>query len=174
MRTQLMPADASFIATDVEKEMRFVQSVIETLRTIRSEMGIAPSKDITLIMRLGFTRSPESIQRYEGYLQRLARVKSLTFAAENARPKLSASAVVEGEELFVPLEGLIDIEVERQRLQKEIDRVSGLLDGVRRKLENESFVARAPKDVVDKEREKLDAFTQTVEKLEKSLEMLKG
>ena len=136
--------------------MRFVQNVIETLRTIRSEMGIAPSKDITLLMRLGQTRSKESIQRYEGYLQRLARVKSLSFVDENARPRLSASAVVEGEELFVPLEGLIDIEVERQRLQKEIDRVAGMLEGVRRKLENESFVARAPEEVVDKEREKLE------------------
>jgi valyl-tRNA synthetase len=171
---QLMPTDRAFIATDVEKEMRFVQSVIETLRTIRSEMGIAPSKDITLLMRLGQTRSKESIQRYEGYLQRLARVKSFSFVDEHTRPRLSASAVVEGEELFVPLEGLIDIEVELQRLQKEIDRVAGMLEGVRRKLENESFVARAPVDVVDKEREKLETFTHTVEKLEKSLEMLKG
>jgi valyl-tRNA synthetase len=174
MHAQLMPADRAFIATDVEKEMRFVQSVIETLRTIRSEMGIAPSKDITLLLRLGQTRSKESIQRYEGYLQRLARVKSFSFVDEQTRPRLSASAVVEGEELFVPLEGLIDIEVERQRLQKEIDRVAGMLDGVRRKLENESFVARAPVEVVDKEREKLETFTHTVEKLEKSLEMLTG
>ena len=76
--------------------------------------------------------------------------------------------------MFVPLEGLIDIQQETMRLQKEIDRVGAMLEGVRRKLNNENFIARAPKDVVDREREKLDNFARTTEKLEKNLEMLNG
>ncbi len=174
MRTEIVPADTTYIDTDVEKEMVFVQNVIETVRTIRSEMGIAPSKDIGLLMRLGDPQSRESIRRYEGYLQRLARVTSLGFLDETARPRLSASAVVDGKELFVPLEGLIDLDVERARLQKEIDRLAGMLQGVQRKLANESFVAKAPQDVVEREREKLDSFAHAMEKLEKNLEMLKG
>ncbi len=174
MHAQMMPSDASFIDTEVEKEMVFVQNAIETLRTIRSEMGIAPSKDITLVMRCKETSLRESTRRYEGYLQRLARVKELSFIDENARPRLSASAVVDGQELFVPLEGLIDLDVERARLQKEIDRLAGMLGGVQRKLSNESFVAKAPQDVVEREREKLETFSHALEKLEKNLEMLKG
>ncbi|MBP1649772.1 MAG: valS, partial [Bacteroidetes bacterium] len=174
MRARIAPAEMSFVDTDVEKEMAFVQNVIETIRTIRSEMGIAPSKDISLLMRLTGEPARASIRRYEGYLQRLARVTSLGFIDEMTRPKLSASAVVDGKELFVPLEGLIDLEIERARLQKEIDRLAGMLDGVQRKLANESFVAKAPPDVVEREREKLDAFGHAMEKLEKSLEMLKG
>jgi len=174
MRARITPADMSFVDTDVEKEMTFVQNVIENVRTIRSEMGIVPSKDIGLLMRLTDEKSRASIRRYEGYLQRLARVSSLGFIDETTRPKLSASAVVDGRELFVPLEGLIDLEIERARLQKEIDRLAGMLDGVQRKLSNESFVAKAPPEVVEREREKLDAFGHTMEKLEKSLEMLKG
>jgi valyl-tRNA synthetase len=137
-------------------------------------MGIPPSKDITLLMRCTDIPLRESIRRYEGYLQRLARVKELSFIDETARPRLSASAVVDGKELFVPLEGLIDLDVERARLQKEIDRLAGMLGGVERKLSNESFVAKAPQDVVEREREKLETFSHALEKLEKNLEMLKG
>ena len=174
MHAQLLAVDTSCIAPDVEQEMAFVQNVIDALRTLRSEMTIPPSKEITLQMRVSHGHSAESVRRYEGYLQRLARVTSLTFLSGKGRPKIAASSVVDGEELFVPLEGVIDLEVERARLQKEIDRVASMLEGVRRKLNNESFVEKAPKDVVDKEREKLDAFAHTMEKLENNLERLKS
>jgi valyl-tRNA synthetase len=174
MHEQLLTADASLIVPDVEQEMAFVQNVIDSLRTLRSEMGIAPSKEISLQMRISHGHSADSVRRYEGYLQRLARVTSLTFLKGDARPKVAASAVVDGEELFVPLEGVIDFDVERARLQKEIDRVASMLEGVRRKLSNGGFIEKAPKEVVDKEREKLDAFAHTMEKLEKNLEMLKS
>jgi valyl-tRNA synthetase len=119
-------------------------------------MGIPPSKEISLIMKLSPDRSAESVLRYEGYLQRLARATSLSFILDGARPKLSASAVVQEEELFVPLEGLIDIELEKARLRKEIDRISGALAGIRNKLNNKSFM------------EKMQNFEQALEKLEKS------
>jgi valyl-tRNA synthetase len=123
-------------------------------------------------MRLSPARHPEHVRQYEGYLQRLGRVASVRFLANGARPKLSASAVVQGEELFVPLEGLIDIEVEKVRLKKEIDRIAGLLNGIRSKLGNESFVAKAPKEVVEKEKEKQLTFETNLEKLRKNYEAL--
>jgi valyl-tRNA synthetase len=172
MRARILEADSRFTDAAVESEMAFVQQVIESLRTLRSEMGIPPGKEITLLMRTGPGHSHESVRRYQGYLQRLARVRSLEFLTTGPRPRLAASVVVEGEELYVPLEGLIDIDLERARVQKEIDRVAGILEGVRRKLSNENFVEKAPKDVVEKEREKLDTFGQTLEKLEKNLSML--
>jgi len=168
MRARIVEPDTSLIDETVEKEMAFVQNVIEALRNIRGEMGIAPSKDISVVLKTTSPKKMESIHRYEGYLQRLARVRSLSALSDGSRPKLAASAVVQGEELFVPLEGLIDIELERGRLKKEIDRLSGLVLGIRNKLNNERFVAKAPKEVVDKEREKLDNFGKTLEKLEKS------
>jgi valyl-tRNA synthetase len=76
--------------------------------------------------------------------------------------------------LFVPLEGLIDLGVERARLQKEIDRIEGMLRGIRGKLGNESFVAKAPPDVVDKEREKLHSFETTQAKLKANLAQITG
>jgi valyl-tRNA synthetase len=171
MRSRMVEADRSMIDVQEEEEMVFVQNVIEALRNIRGEMGIPPSKDITLIMRMSGQRSAESVKRYEGYLKRLARVTSLSFPSDGRRPPMAASAVVAGEELFVPLVGVIDIEAEKGRLQKEIDRVSDMLVGIRKKLNNPDFVDKAPKTVVEKEREKLSAISSTLEKLQKNLEM---
>ncbi|MBI5475062.1 MAG: valine--tRNA ligase [Ignavibacteriae bacterium] len=172
MRSSPPAADRAFIDQQRESEMVFVQNVIESLRTIRGEMGIAPSKDISLHMRLTDERTAESVEQYAGYFKRLARVSSLTFIKDSSRPKPSASAVVQGEELFVPLEGLIDLEVERARLQKEIDRIADLLRSVEAKLNNPKFVDKAPKDVVEKEHEKLKNFGNTIEKLQQSFDAL--
>ena len=172
MRSQLMKPDPSLIDTTVEEEMSFVQNVIETLRAIRGEMGIPPSQEISLVMKMSDRRPEESVRRYEGYLQRLARVTSLSFLTDGARPKLSASAVVQGEELFVPLAGIIDIEREKDRLRKEMERLTTTLNGIRSKLANPSFVEKAPKEIVEKEREKLENFQTTLEKLEKNFSIL--
>jgi len=123
-------------------------------------------------MKLSAGRPPESLRPYEGYLRRLARVSELRFTQDGARPAQSASAVVDGEEVFVPLEGLIDLAVERARLQKEIDRIAGLLEGIRKKLGNESFVGRAPAEVVEKEREKERSFESNLAKLRRNLASL--
>ncbi|HXF99210.1 MAG TPA: valine--tRNA ligase, partial [Bacteroidota bacterium] len=172
MRAPMVEPDGRFINKQVEQEMAFVQSIIESVRTIRGEMSIAPSKEVSLIMKLRDGRDPESIRRYDGYLKRLARVRSLSFITDQSRPKLSATAVVQGDELFVPLEGLIDIEVEKARLQREIARISGLLKSTQAKLENPNFVEKAPKDVVEKEKEKLETFTETLTKLQRNYQAL--
>jgi valyl-tRNA synthetase len=172
MRANMPEPDTRLINQQVEDEMLFVQNVIESLRNIRGEMGIAPGKEISVLVKLGNQRTAESVEKYSGYLQRLAKVTSLKFIRDSSRPRLAASAVVQGEELFVPLEGLIDVEMEKARLKKEMDRVTGMLNGVQAKLNNANFVDKAPKDVVEKEREKLNNFGETLEKLQKSYELL--
>jgi valyl-tRNA synthetase len=79
---------------------------------------------------------------------------------------------VDGEELFVPLEGLIDIGIEQARLKKEIERVESLVKGITGKLKNPSFVEKAPKEVVEKEQEKLQNMSETLIKLKKNFEAL--
>ena len=172
MRSQIFKTDDRLIDKDVEKEMTFIQSVIESVRNIRGEMGIPPSREISLIMKLGESRQRDKLKQFEGYLQQLARVTSLTFLSDGTRPRLAASAVVQGEELFVPLEGLIDVEVERARLKKEIDRMTAVLNGIRNKLGNQAFVAKAPKEVVEKEQEKRASFEMNLQKLQKSYDAL--
>ncbi|HTP12066.1 MAG TPA: valine--tRNA ligase, partial [Bacteroidota bacterium] len=135
------------IELKTEEEMAFVQDVINALRNIRGENNIPPSKDIRLQVRADGTQRDAVLKTYAKYLNKLARVISVEMIAQEARPKLAANAVVGGTEIFVPLEGLIDMGAERTRLEKEIARQSGLLEGIGRKLANASFVERAPKDV---------------------------
>jgi valyl-tRNA synthetase len=172
MRAQLAAVDASLIDRQVESEMVFVQHLIEAVRNIRGEMSIPPAKETGLAMRIGGGRTEESIRRYDGYLARLARVTSLTFLHDAGRPHLAAGAVVDGDEFYVPLAGLIDIDRERSRLQKEIDRVTGMVEGITMKLSSQGFIAKAPPDVVAKEREKMTAFDLTLAKLRHNLEQL--
>ncbi len=152
--------------------MDFFQRAIEAVRQIRSEMGIPPSREITLVTRTSPAHPREMFTRYGGYLRRLARVSELSFVPVGEPPKHSASAVVDGEDFFVPLEGLIDLDVERARIEREIERVSGLLKAVSAKLRNPSFTNRAPQEVVQKEREKQASFEQNLEKLTNNLNRL--
>ena len=170
---QRIPAPAeSAIDTAVERQMAFVQGLIEAVRAIRSEMSIPPSADVTLMVTAGEAHPADALRQYEGYLQRLARVTALTIVPQGERPPLSASAIVEGEELFVPLAGLIDIARERTRLGRELQRVEGMLQGIRAKLSSPAFTAKAPPDVVGREREKLASFEATREKLARNLAQL--
>jgi valyl-tRNA synthetase len=102
----------------------------------------------------------------------LAKVENVKVGSKLKRPKFSASAVVHGTEIFIPLEGLIDFEVERKRLEKEIQRYESMLADVERKLNDENFISRAPKEIVEKERQKYENFKLTIEKLRQNYDYL--
>ena len=88
------------------------------------------------------------------------------------KPKVAALGGGRSHEIFLPLAGLIDVEVERARLRKEYERDLREFDASRRKLQNEDFLGKAKKDVVDREREKFETLGTTKEKLERNLEVL--
>ncbi|MGA9117326.1 MAG: valine--tRNA ligase [Bacteroidota bacterium] len=170
--SRLEEPDPSLSDPAVEAEMGFVQGVIESVRAVRGEMGIHPSAELKLRMAISGGRSEESILRYAGYLERLARVRDVGFLRTGDPPRPAATAVVEGEELFIPLEGLIDTAKERARLEKELRRLTGILDGVKTKLASDGFVSRAPAEVVAREREKLAGLETHREKVERNLAAL--
>ncbi len=172
MITPFPRSEARWIDTDAESEMNFVQDAISGIRNIRGELSVPPSKDIGIIVDFPEASKEELFEKYQGYFLRLARVTRIERLKNGNKPKQAASAVVNGGEVFVPLEGLIDLGAERARIEKELRRVQGMVDGIERKLANESFVNRAPQDVVRKEREKLDQFRENVTKLQKNLERL--
>ena len=169
IRSAFPAAEDKWIDQKTEDEMAFVQDVINALRNIRGENNIAPSREITIQVRLGDGISSTIFDTYSKYLQKLARVSAIETLPSSVKPKLASSAVVSGSEIFVPLEGLIDLDAERSRIEKEIARLQQAVDATERKLSNESFVGRAPKEVVEKEREKLLSFRTTIEKLQANL-----
>jgi valyl-tRNA synthetase len=169
IRSAFPTAENKWIDQKTEDEMAFVQDIINALRNIRGENNIAPSKEIKIQVRLAEGTSSTIFDTYSKYLQKLARVSEIEMLASSVKPKLASSAVVGGSEIFVPLEGLIDLDAERGRIEKEIARLQQAIEATERKLGNESFVARAPKEVVEKEREKLASFRATIEKLQANL-----
>ncbi len=148
------------IDENAEKEMAFIQDVITAIRNIRGEMNIPPSKQITVYLK---TESLSEIQ--QEYIQSIAKVEKLVVDKVIDKPKGSASAVVRDCDIFVPLEGVIDLDVERNRITKEINRLEGMLVGVSKKLANEKFVNNAPAEVVEKEKAKLADWQNSLEKL---------
>jgi len=157
----------ALINSAAEKEMEFVQDIITAIRNIRGEMNIAPSKSINV-----FLKSDSVSENQVAYIKKLGRVETVTVDANLTKPKASASSLVKGCEIYVPLEGLIDLEVERGRLQKEITRLQGSLAGIEKKLSNEKFVNNAPADIVEKEKAKQHDWTEAIAKLQEILENL--
>jgi len=156
------------IDEDAEKQAELLQSVITALRNIRGEMNLPPSKTISAILKTDKLKEVTF-----GYIKALAKVDNLVVGSDVEKPKASASAVVKDCDIYVPLEGLIDLDIERSRIEKEIVRIEGSLQGVTKKLSNESFVGRAPADVVEKEKAKKEDWEKTLEKLKVILHDLK-
>jgi len=139
---------------DVEKEMEFIQRVIGAIRNIRSEMRVPPERLADLAV-LGCTNPHrELVERNLPEIRKLAGLNSINFDA--TCPPQSAAAVVEEAELFLPLAGLIDLEVERKRLDKEMARLEGLIKSAETKLSNQNFVQKAPPEVITAERQKVE------------------
>ncbi|MBE0572638.1 MAG: valine--tRNA ligase [Ignavibacteriaceae bacterium] len=155
------------INPQADKEMEIVEGIVTALRNIRGEMNIPPSKKITVLLK-----SSEVKERQIDYIKKLAKVEDLKAGENITKPKASASAIIKSAEIYVPLEGLIDLDVERQRLQKEITRLEGSLAGIEKKLSNEKFVSGAPAEVVEKERTKRRDWQENLGKLKEILNSL--
>ncbi len=146
---------------NAEKNVEFLQNIITAIRNIRGEMNLPPSKLINVMLKTNMINS-----EHVSYIKSLVKIDKLTVDANIEKPKTSASAVVKDCDIFVPLEGLIDLKIERTRIEKEITRISGSLEGVKKKLSNEEFVAKAPAEVIDREKTKMSDWKKSLEKLE--------
>jgi valyl-tRNA synthetase len=159
-----------------EREVAFLQAVVTAVRNLRVESKIAPGKLVPVVIR-GDAAQLELIEKLESQLKPLARIETLTLARDGSRPGVAASAVVEGAEVFLPLEGLIDVDEERARLAREAEKLLTDLEGVKRKLRNQDFLAKAKPEIVAKENERLAQLEETLEKLrraEQSLSSFRG
>ncbi len=166
--------EESLINIGAEKEMEFIQNVISAVRTVKSEMNLPPGKEVELVVNCHDESRMALLESNRPSLERLARIHALTIGTSLPKPPFSVSTVVQGQELFIPLKGLIDIDVERARLEKEIARLEGQLGAVNAKLENPNFSQKAPADVILKEKDKRENFQQTIRKLKASLDLLRN
>ena len=153
-----------------EAQMNLVMEIITGVRNIRGEMNLSPSMKLNAEVQ-----SPEDAQRGILETQReliinLARLNEITITVPGKRPPSAATAVVSGATVFVPLEGVLDVAKETDRLEKELKKIGLELTKVARKLNNEDFLGKAPADVVDKVKEKHRQFLEKQQKLQANLE----
>ncbi|MFN3596120.1 MAG: valine--tRNA ligase [Rubricoccaceae bacterium] len=144
--------------TDAEAARTFalVQGIVTGIRSVRARYNVPPAQRLRATVSLADAALVPAVEGARAYVERLAGLAALELGAGLAKPPASAAVVVEGHEVFVPLEGMIDLAEERARLEKAIAAKQGFLAGVEKKLANEGFTARAPADVVARERQKAD------------------
>jgi len=151
-----------------ETDFAAVMDVVRAVRNIRNKMQMAPAVRPAAHVRTEADRAAV-LAAAEGLVQRLAGVERLTAGPEVEKAPHSATEVVAGAEVYVPLEGLIDLEAERKRLEDRVAKERAFLASIEKKLANEKFVERAPAEVVERERARADEVRATLTALEKNL-----
>ena len=152
--------------------LNFVIDLISEIRSLRAEMNVPPSARMPLTAVAVDEETKARLETFSGLIERLARVDGITTASEP--PKGSAQIVVAGDTYALAIADFIDLEAEKARLQKSIDKTSGEIKKIDGKLSNERFVANAPKDVVEEQHTRRADFTATLEKLNAALARLEA
>ncbi|WP_322527851.1 valine--tRNA ligase [Salinicola sp. LHM] len=151
-------ADASRIDEQSIRDIEWLKGVIVAVRNIRAEMNIAPGKPLDVLLTKGDAGDRDRLEANRLFLSKLAKLQSVSWLDDPAQAPLSATQLVGDMEVLVPMADLIDKDAELARLAKEIDKQDKLIVGIEKKLGNESFTAKAPEAVVEKERGKLKEY----------------
>ena len=166
--------DRENIDEEAEEHIEWLKGVILSIRNIRGEMDISPAKSINILLRNGSLTDKERMEIHKPYLQKLAKLKDISWLEDGHEAPASATQRFDELEILVPLEGLIDVDAERSRLMKEINKLLSGLKAVETKLNNKKFVNNAPSSIVIKEREKKNQMSSTLESFETQLKNLEG
>ncbi len=163
-----------FLAMNVdaasEAQVAPVLEVVSAIRVIRSESGIHPAERIFAVVHAEDPAMRSALTQQTAVITRLAGLGEFRAIAPESKPRLAASQVLRGAELFVPLSGIVDLSEERNRLQRELDRSRAEWGSLDRKLSNASFVARAPSEIVDRDRERVAELAGRMKKISANLQ----
>ncbi|KPV43221.1 valine--tRNA ligase [Alicyclobacillus ferrooxydans] len=154
------------------EEVRQVIEVIRSVRNIRAEMNVAPSKPIHLLIRANSVQSDALLHSVEPYLKRFCNAEAVDIGTNQTAPDKAVTAVFGGGEIYVPLTDLVDLGAEQERLQKERDRLQSEVLRATKKLSNQQFVAKAPPEVVESEKQKAAEYQQRLASVEERLAAL--
>jgi valyl-tRNA synthetase len=154
------------------REMSTVMEVVSALRSLRAQLNVPPGLQIKVVSAGGALDVRELLAKRADYLKALAHVESFSHSDEGIRPPHSATAVAAGMSFFVPLEGVIDLAQECERLRREILKAEADLAKLSAKMENKDFLARAPQAEVELGRRQYDAVRARLELLQETLRML--
>jgi valyl-tRNA synthetase len=165
MLSQYPQMESKLINKPIEDEIEWLKNIIQTIRTIRSEMAVSPAKMIPLIVRFANEDQQQLILKYSTTLKTLCRLETIDFLEKNVTVPVSATGVVGELELLIPMAGIIDKTAELSRLAREINKLDKDIAQSQNKLSNAQFTQNAPEEVIHKEQEKLSQAQIAKEKL---------
>ncbi|WP_339922887.1 valine--tRNA ligase [uncultured Cyclobacterium sp.] len=152
--------------TKIIEEASKIFEIVSQIRNVRASKGISPKEAFELTIH---TNDPKLYTKYEAIVSKLANISAIQFGENVAN---AVSFVVKSDEFFIPLNEKIDLEQERENLQKELDYTLGFLKAVSKKLQNDKFVNHAPEAVVAKEKQKMEDAISKVKALEDNINKL--
>ncbi len=164
--------DLALFPESLEISMALVQDIIVKVRNIRSEMNVDAKQTVPVRIATSDPGLTQLLSDARDYIFRLAQVSQLEVVSRLSDDKLAARAVAGSLALEVPLAGLIDVDVERTRLKRELEKAQREIDNLQRKLSQSSFVERAPKEVVEENRRRLTDYQDQAAKLAEGLNRL--
>lgn len=156
-----------------EEEMLYVMDAVTGIRNIRGELNISPAAEVRVLIKIFKDGAGEILRNNIPLVQRLAKAGGIQVGKDMGKPKGSATAVRDLFEIYIPVEGLLNIDEEIGRLMKEKMKVSESLSFLDKKLQSEDFLKRAPKDVVEKEKARYQELVLKDERLEGSIKRLR-
>ncbi len=160
------------IQENVERDVLSVQELIGAIRGVRADFRVHPTQEMTVYCQVGDSGIVDILSQQADTVNALARCTLVIAPEEAARPAGCASGVLRGLEFYIPLSGLIDLDIETERLSKERTRVEQELVKVRKRLLNGQFVQKAPAEVVEKEKNKQHNYEDMIGRLNRNLEMI--
>ena len=163
--------DKNMVNYNIEQDIKLIMTAISSVRNIKASLNISPSKTINMYVR-GERKYTDIIKENIDLMNRLIKIGSLEVGENLKKPAQSATAVIENLEIFIPLKGLIDLKEEIKRLEKQVSDMTGRLNSVSKKLENQNFVERAPKKIIAHEKTKQADYQQQLNKLTENLNSL--
>ena len=152
---------------DAAGEINWLVDLISEIRSVRAEMNIPAGTKVSVIVTGASEKTKARLQTHESAILRLARAETVTLA--DAAPSGAAQIIVGEATVCLPLAGVIDLGAEKTRLQKEAGKLEGEITKIEKKLSNPAFVAKAPEEVVDGEREKVAESREKLEKVQTAL-----
>ena len=163
--------DKKWINRSSDDKMEILKNLISSVRTIRSQMNVPPNKLCNMIVKCN-TKQKSILNSYSLIIESLAKIDNIEMTEDAKKPSQSATAIVDNMEIFIPLDGIIDFDIEKDRLQKRINELKIHLVNVKKKLENKDFLNRAPENVIRHEKEKKENMILELDKITKNLEMI--
>jgi len=156
---------------EAEEKMNIVMEAVTAIRSIRGELNLSPSLELDALIKA--TNNAEDVLNENiAYIEKLAKAKDIKIGKEILPPKNAATAIKPAMEIFVPLEGLFDIDAEISRLNKEMGKIEEDIEFIKKKLSNENFMNKAPQAVVEENKNKYNDYLDKLKSIKNNISKL--